>query len=56
MTGENICTIWRIASVFYQTGWSVTVLVLRRVKNIIEFTKLLQGWYHENSQEFAGSY
>ncbi len=34
MTGENICTIQRVANVFYQTGLKVTVLVLRRVSNI----------------------
>jgi hypothetical protein len=34
----------------------VTVLVLRRVKNIIESTELLQGWYHENSWKLRGSY
>jgi hypothetical protein len=38
------------------TGWIVTVLVLRRVKNIIKIVELLQRWYHENSWEFTGSY
>ncbi len=34
----------------------MTVLVLQRVKNIIESMELLQGYYHENSLEFVGSY
>jgi hypothetical protein len=34
----------------------VTILALQRVKNIFEITELLQGWYHESSQEFMGSY
>jgi hypothetical protein len=34
---------YNVLRVFYQTGWNVTVLVVRRVKILMSFTELLQG-------------